>query len=293
MICKKCSNEIDDNALYCQYCGAKNKSAVKANAVDIPDEKSKNKKKITIIICVAVAVALAAAGIVFGVLYSKHQQNASDNSTVVEQGETEYADNASLDSLLSSQPLTVTGTKYLIAGTNSQLAYDAVSADVLNNSDVNIASFELSFCAWDAAGQPIMITQPEETQEPAYIRTIKYDFASNLSGQTSLAPGASFGNAAICVSTDPQIITVKACVKSYVSVDGITWENPYYENFKHNYANQPLNAEPANETTSAATAPQESTTAVNPPAASDATNAAAPAQATTQASTSMPSVALN
>ncbi|MGN0529133.1 MAG: DUF5780 domain-containing protein [Eubacterium sp.] len=278
MICRKCSNEIDDNALYCQHCGAKNKDAVKANT---PAQKIKRKKTITIVISVAVAVALAAAGIVCGVLYSKSQQNASDNSADVQQGETEYADNASLDALLSSQPLMVTGTKYLIAGTNSQLAYDAISADVLNNSDVNIASFELSFCAWDSAGQPIMITQPEEAQEPAYIRTIKYDFANNKSGQTSLAPGASFGNAAIYVSTDPQIITVKACVKSYVSTDGITWENPYYENFMHNYANQPLSAEPVSETTTAS-APQESTTATDT-ATQDTTTAA---QTTTAESTS-------
>lgn len=289
MVCKKCSNEIDDNALYCQHCGAKNKNAVNVN---IPAQKIKRKKTITIIISVAVAVALAAAGIVCGVLYSKQQLNASDNSADIQQGETEYADNASLDALLSSQPLAVTGTKYLIAGTNSQLAYDAISADVLNNSDVNIASFELSFCAWDAAGQPIMIAQPEETQEPAYIRTIKYDFANNKSGQTLLAPGSSFGNAAIYVSTDPQIITVKACVKSYVSTDGITWENPYYENFMHNYANQPLSSEPVSEPTTAAAA-QESTTVADTQQAADAKQDTAPAQATAEPSTSQASVALN
>lgn len=290
MICRKCSNEIDDNALYCQHCGAKNKDAVKANT---PAQKIKRKKTITIVISVAVAVALAAAGIVCGVLYSKQQQNASDNSADIQQGETEYADNASLDALLSSQPLAVTGTKYLIAGTNSQLAYDAVSADVLNNSDVNIASFELSFCAWDSAGQPIMIAQPEEAQEPAYIRTIKYDFANNKSGQTSLAPGSSFGNAAIYVSTDPQIITVKACVKSYVSTDGITWENPYYENFMHNYANQPLSAEPVSETTTAAEAASQESTTTADTTATDTTQGTAPAQATTEENTSQASVALN
>lgn len=201
--------------------------------------KNKN-NKLLIIIIIVLAVAAAGFASAAGVMWHKNINTNIRTSAQTQEGESNSIDNATLDSILKAQPLYVSEIKYMYADTSDQLKYDAMSATVFNNSDVNISKFTIAFCAFDENNKPIMIEQPEEENSSAYVRTVSYDFASSTNKRKFIKPGDSFDNVAMYVKNDPQIVTVKACVKSYVSTDNITWENPMYETFKNNYSGKDL-----------------------------------------------------
>ena len=197
-----------------------------------------NKRK-KIIIAILIIAIVALSGI-FAFDVFRHREPTSATPATTAAGESTQIGNDELDALLSAQPLYTNGVKYYYASSSPQLAHDAMGATVFNNSDLEVKSFTLAFCAFDEADNPIQIEQPDETNKAAYIRLITYDLSTSGGEKTAILPGESFDNVVFYVKNEPQIVTIKACVKSFVSTDNVTWNNPYYETFKNNYAGKSL-----------------------------------------------------
>ncbi len=199
-------------------------------------DKRLNKNTIIIIILVAL-IAIAGAVLAATVVAQKNDEKTTAATTA------QAISSAELDSLLEQQPMFTDGVKYFYASSSKQLEHDAMGATVFNNSDVDIQSFTIAFCAYDENDNPIRIKQPDESGDGAYIRTISYDLSKVGGDKKSIKPQESFDNVIFYVSNDPQIVTIKACVKTYTSVDNISWDNPYYSTFKTVYSGQQLQPE--------------------------------------------------
>ena len=196
-------------------------------------EKMLNKKSIIII---ALVVLIAVAGAVLAASTIVNKKEATTVAATTEQSIT----GDELDALLEQQPMFADGIKYYYASSSEQLSHDTMGASVFNNSDVNIQSFVVAFCAYDENDNPIKIKQPDDKNDGAYIRTISYDLSKVGGDKKFIQPQESFDNVIFYVTNDPQIVTIKACVKSYTSVDNISWENPFYETFKNVYSGKQL-----------------------------------------------------
>ena len=200
------------------------------------------KRQNTNIIIILILVALiAVSGAVLAVTTLRDRSEQASHAAEVQSEEQTQISNEELDALLEAQPMFTDGVKYYYATSSKQLEHDAMGATVFNNSDINIESFTIAFCAYDENGQPIKIRQPNEKGEGAYIRTISYDLASAQGDRKYIEPRESFDNVIFYVENEPQIVTIKACVKEYRSTQGISWKNPYYKSFKTNYSGKELN----------------------------------------------------
>ena len=200
------------------------------------------KRQNTNIIIILILVALiAVSGAVLAVTTLRDRNEQASHAAEVQSEEQTQISNEELDALLEAQPMFTDGVKYYYATSSKQLEHDAMGATVFNNSDINIESFTIAFCAYDENGQPIKIRQPNEEGEGAYIRTISYDLASAQGDRKYIEPRESFDNVIFYVENEPQIVTIKACVKEYRSTQGISWKNPYYKSFKTNYSGKALN----------------------------------------------------
>lgn len=200
------------------------------------------KRQNTNIIIILILVALiAVSGAVLAVTTLRDRNEQASHAAAVQSEEQTQISNEELDALLEAQPMFTDGVKYYYANSSKQLEHDAMGATVFNNSDINIESFTIAFCAYDENGQPIKIRQPNEEGEGAYIRTISYDLAAAQGDRKFIEPRESFDNVIFYVENEPQIVTIKACVKEYRSTQGISWKNPYYKSFKTNYSGKALN----------------------------------------------------
>ena len=206
-------------------------------------EKNKNKAKNNaknIIIAVLVCAIIAGGGVLGYVLYSDRAEKDAANEVSTAAEDNSVSPEA-LEEILKQQMMAVNGIHYYYKTSSEQLKYDAMGASVINNSDVEITDFVVAFCAFDSEGKPIKILQPEEEGEGGYIRTINYDFTKAQGEKAALEPGETCKDILMYVKSEPQIVTVKACVKSYVSVDSVEWNNPYYSAFLEMYSGKVLN----------------------------------------------------
>ena len=234
------------------------------------EEKSKininDKTKKIIIICLVAAIVCAscvAGGILIARLRTGGKTEENGSTTSSSEEVTNAYSQEELDAILNQQMMYVNGINYYYQNSSEQLTHDAISASVLNNSTVSIKSFVVAFCAFDADGNPIKIVQPEEQGEGGFVRTINYDFALAQGDKQSLAPNETCKDILMYVKNEPQIVTVKACVKSYLSTEDVTWENPYYKAFLEMYCEKSLNNSPEQTTApvgETTTMPGETTT---------------------------------
>ncbi|MBQ7202796.1 MAG: hypothetical protein IJS03_02125 [Eubacterium sp.] len=210
----------------------------------------KNKRTVIIILLI---IAIGAACAVWGasLISKQNSQNPQPTESTTQSEEISYDD---LDALLSNQPMCVNGVQYFYKGGEKKLDYDAMGATVLNNSDVKIKSFVIAFCAFDVDGKPIKIKQPTDKNDGAYIRTVSYDMIK-MNKNSLLEPQQTFDNIIFYVNDEPQIVTIKACIKGYESSDKVTWTNPYYETFKQLYAGQTLKTETESQSSVSQSAP--------------------------------------
>ncbi len=197
-----------------------------------------NRTSLVIIIVLVVLIAVA-SGILVVTTIPERQANTTEAQTQQSVSE-ETVSGDELENVLNQQPMFVDGVKYYYASSSSQLQHDAMGATVYNNSDVQIKRFVIAFCAFDENGKPIRIKQPGEGGNGAYVRTVSYDLSTAGGDKKYIAPEESFENVVFYVTNDPQIVTIKACVKEYESVDGIMWYNSYYNAFKDNYSGKEL-----------------------------------------------------
>ena len=198
-----------------------------------------SRKTENIIIAVLV-VAIVAVGTVLGISLYRDKAAQNKETTSVTAEETTLISATALEDILKQQMMYVNGINYYYQSSSSQLAHDAMGASVFNSSEVSIKSFVVAFCAYDADGKPIKILQPDEQGEGGYVRTLTYDYTKAQGDKAALEPQESCTDILMYVKNEPQIVTVKACVKSYISTDDISWENPYYKTFLQVYSGKSL-----------------------------------------------------
>ena len=153
-------------------------------------------------------------------------QNDSSKSTTDAGERTEEE----LLELLAAQPLAVTKTEYLVQSDEWKTLYpDMLSAILLNNSDEAIQNAVVAFVAWDKNNLPVKIEGQFDFMGGSYIKEVRYD-------EINLIPGETFGeNKGYSLSQNTTIATCKAIVVSYETFEGVTWNNPYYEDFRELY----------------------------------------------------------
>ena len=201
----------------------------------------KMKDKTQNIIIIVLVCAIAAVGAVGGfLLYRNNAKSSSGGEITVATEAVTSISGEELEGILKQQMMYVNGINYYYQSSSEQLLYDAMGASVFNNSEVSINRFTVAFCAFDADGNPIKIRQPDEQGEGGYIRTINYDYSNAQGDKTALEPQETCKDILMYVSNEPQIVTVKACVKSYISTDDITWDNPYYKTFTEVYSGKKI-----------------------------------------------------
>ncbi len=197
----------------------------------------KRKEKIIII---ALIVAIIAVGGALGISVYREKAAQSNPETTAAAEQTTSISGAEVDEILKQQMMYVSGIQYFYQATSPNFKHDAMGATVFNNSDVSAKSFVVAFCAFDAEGKPIKIVQPDEQGEGGYLRTITYDYTKAQGSKAALEPKETCEDVLMYVKNEPQIVTVKACVKSYISTNDITWENPYYQTFLQIYSGREL-----------------------------------------------------
>lgn len=145
----------------------------------------------------------------------------------------------SIKNRLSSQPLTVVSTKYVVQDSRYKALYpDMLQAVIQNNTKKDIKNAVIAFVAWDANKLPVKIKASGfETGEATYIRACDYN-------DINLIPGAKFGNnCGFEVDENCGIKYLKAIVLSYETFDGEEWENPLFEEWGELYAGKRLTSE--------------------------------------------------
>jgi len=192
------------------------------------------------IIIIILVVAILAVGTVLGISLYKDKVFQGGETSSISEEQTTAVSAAQLDEILKQQMMYVNGIHYYYQSSSPQLSNDAMGASVYNNSNVNINRFVVAFCAYDADGKPIKIVQPGEEGEGGYVRILTYDFAKAQGEKTALAPNETCEDILMYVKNEPQIVTIKACVKSYESTEGVSWDNPYYKTFLQVYSGKEL-----------------------------------------------------
>lgn len=212
---------------------------IKLNSGDFMKKDSKKNNNGKVIIIILVCVIIAMSGVLGYLIYQKKSLPDNSGTSVSTEQNTQISPEA-LEAILNQQMMYVNGIHYYYQDSSSQLKHDAMGASVFNNSDVSITDFVVAFCAFDAEGNPIKILQPDEQGEGGYLRTINYEYTKAQGEKASLEPKETCKDILMYVKSEPQIVTVKACVKSYTSTDGISWSNPYYNTFLEIYSGKHL-----------------------------------------------------
>lgn len=107
---------------------------------------------------------------------------------------------------------------------------DALQAILVNDTNYDIKDVIVYFAAWDANNLPVLIKSQYQISNAAYVVCAKYT-------GVNMVPGGTFGETAGLKldNSIKGITTVKAIVASYVTFDGVTWENPEYTSFVEEY----------------------------------------------------------
>lgn len=105
-----------------------------------------------------------------------------------------------------------------------------VQVIVQNNTQKVVKSYIVSILAYDSSGFPLKIDYKE------YEKLVEADGAN-------IQPGGTHGKENYCdiYYEQEKISSALACVKQVEYYDGTTWENPYYEYWKEQYKEKPIN----------------------------------------------------
>lgn len=134
------------------------------------------------------------------------------------------------EKLLSTQHVFVESTEYVVQREDSKALFpDILSASIKNNSNSDIKNIVAAFVAWDENNLPVKIRVQNDFTDGDYIKKFNYS-------DVNLPPSASSGkNGGLALNSESKIKTFKVIAKSYETFDGVTWENPYYDDFVRMY----------------------------------------------------------
>ena len=138
---------------------------------------------------------------------------------------------------IEEQELKVISTKYVIQDTRYKSLYpDMLQAVIHNSTAYDIKNAVVAFVAWDENNLPVKIKGSIDFSDGVYIKLVNYD-------DINLVPEKSYGDkSGFKVDEDCGIKDFKAIVVSYETFDGITWENPLYEDWCKLYEGNKLSS---------------------------------------------------
>lgn len=133
---------------------------------------------------------------------------------------------AELEDNLSTQPVTIIKTEYVVQDEQFKSLFpDMLQAVLKNNTEDDIKSAVVAFVAWDNNDLPVKIEGQFDIGGGSYVKEVNY-------ADINLAAGDTFGeNSGFSLGEHCQVKTFKAIAVSYETFEGETWDNPYYEDF--------------------------------------------------------------
>lgn len=160
-------------------------------------------------------------------------ENSADGSS--DKDTTSSMTASELESNLSTQPITIISTDYVVQDEKHKALYpDMLQAVLQNNTEDDIKNAVVAFVAWDSNNLPVKILGQFDFSDGSYVKKVNY-------ADINLAAGDTFGESSgFSIDENCDIETFKAIVVSYETFDGDTWENPYYEDFCELYEGQKL-----------------------------------------------------
>lgn len=189
-------------------------------------------KKILLVFCSLLVLGGCGSGekSVSGNDSADKKENVADKETKTTEKEKTVLTSKELESELNKQEVHVIKTNYAVQDEEANILYpDVLQAIFKNGSKQDIKKAVISFVAWDSNNLPVKIKANIDFGEGAYIYKCNYN-------DINLVPGATYGETSgFEISQDIDIHTFKAIVKSYETFDGITWENPQYDNWTEMY----------------------------------------------------------
>ncbi len=134
------------------------------------------------------------------------------------------------DNLIQSQDVVITETRYTVQDAQYKSLYpDLLQVILKNNTDKDIKDVIVAYVAWDENNLPSKIEGSMDFSGGSYVKEVNF-------GDINLVPGSTFGeDSGYGISETTKITSFKAIPISYVTFDGTTWTNPYYDEFKSLY----------------------------------------------------------
>ena len=178
-----------------------------------------------------VVISLTGLMIFVGCSFSnKSNQSNVDNTTNVENNksieERQVMNTVDFENLLSSQPVSVINTEYVVQDESFKALYpDLLTVSIKNNTDQDIKNAVVSFVAWDENNLPVKIEGQFDFSDTTYVKKV------NFSDINLVAGGTFDEKSGLALSENSKIKTFKAIVESYETFDGTTWKNPDYDEF--------------------------------------------------------------
>lgn len=168
-----------------------------------------------------VAISLVLSGCFFPFYYA----GRSVSDAVGDVPSTQTMGIADFEKLLAQQPLAVTKTKYVVQADQYKMLFpDMLQAILTNNTTEDIKDAVVAFVAWDENNLPVKI-EGQFDFYGSYIRRVAYS-------DINLASGDTFGeDSGYSLSEGCEVDKFKAIAVSFETVEGETWDNPYYEDF--------------------------------------------------------------
>lgn len=131
------------------------------------------------------------------------------------------------EALLTKLSLEVVSTKYVVQDDEYKSLYpDLLETVLLNNTDQDIKDAVVAIVAWDENNLPVKIKGNVDFADGTYIKEVNYSDI-NLVGDSTFGEGYGFA-----VEESVKISTFKAIPVSFITFDGDSWTNPYYDEWK-------------------------------------------------------------
>lgn len=183
------------------------------------------KKIIAMLLCLATVFSFAACS----------NFSSTDEPEETEDPKQVYAE---MENSLQSQPLYVTKAEVYRYEEDNEIY---LTANIKNASDKNISSFVLSFAAWDAEGNPIIIKSASGETQDQFVK--KCNFAEAVAANSEWIGCYDDVNGLFGLQIDPSLVNityVKATVYSYTDESGTETINPFYYTWENTHLSEKL-----------------------------------------------------